>query len=437
MTSKFTGRHALMAAMFFVAFLLYGCSDYWHPVQSTPAPTEYQFNYWLLEKTYLFEEELKGVEPEGDSVSDLYNSLEDPFTRYVPPAKSESANISLNTSIVQGDIGLEYAWITTASYPLTVYRVYPESPASAAGVPRYSQIFSINGVSLYKDDFSSLNDLYGTFRSVLDSNKEITLVVITNEASPDTLSFTMEKRNVYAPTVFIDTLYETIVITITEFKQTTINQTEGTFGELKAYLDSTKSQTEPRIIDVRNNPGGHVSQCVSMADLFISSGNISTRFWRAFDGSGVSRKRKNSVVAKAGDPGEGLPFVLYQNSHSASCAEIFTAAISEGADIPVVGETSYGKGIGQTTWQTPANGIAIITNLEFLTPKGNSYHKKGVEPNYLCKESNSISCAVEAIGKHYGKTASLKKKSLNERAIIPIPRNTESLAGAYLEGEQN
>lgn len=435
MTSKLVKEFALTAAMFFVAFFQCGCSDYWHPVQSTPSPTEYQFNYWLLEKTYLFEEELKGLEPQGDSVLELYSALEDPYTRYVPPANSESANISLNTSIVQGDIGLEYAWKITESYPLTVYRVYPESPASKAGVPRYSQILGINGVTLHKDNFNTLNDLYSTFKSVLDSNKEINLAVITNKASPDTLSFTMEKENVYAPTVFVDTLYETTVITITEFKQTTINQTEGTFGELKAYLDSTKKQTEPRIIDVRNNPGGHVSQCISMADLFIPSGNISTRFWKAFDGNGDSKKRKKSVMAKSGDSGEGLPFVLYQNSHSASCAEIFTAAISEGANIPVVGEASYGKGIGQTTWQTPAKGIAIITNLEFLTPNGNSYHKKGIDPDYLCKESSSISCAIDAIDKHYGKTSSLLKKSSNENSIIPIPRNANTLTGAYLEGE--
>lgn len=435
MTSKFVKELALTAAIFFVAFFQCGCSDYWHPVQSTPSPTEYQFNYWLLEKTYLFEDELGDLESEGDSVQFLYNTLKDPFTRYVGPSKSESANISLNTSIVQGDIGLEYAWRSGVNHPLTAYRVYPESPAGNAGVPRFSQIFSINGIELHREAFNSLDDLYSTYKSVLDTNKEITLVVITNEIEPDTLSLTMEKRDVYAPTVFVDTISGTTVISITEFKQTTINQTEGSLGELRAYLDSTTSQTEPRIIDIRNNPGGHVSQCVDMADLFISSGNISTRTWRAFDANGDTKKSKVTKVAKSGDSGEKLPFVVYQNAHSASCAEIFAAAISEGANIPVVGETSYGKGIGQTTWQTPAKGIAIITNLEFLTPKGNSYHKKGVVPSYLCQETNSITCAVDAINKHYGKANSFKKKSFNEEVFIPISRNTELMAGAYLEGE--
>ena len=60
--------------------LLTGCSDFIHPVKSTPEPTEYSFNYWLLQNIYLYEDELPNLPKEGDSVQILYQTLQDRFT---------------------------------------------------------------------------------------------------------------------------------------------------------------------------------------------------------------------------------------------------------------------------------------------------------------------------------------------------------------------
>ncbi len=425
MTNKLFKELSLIATTTLVAFLHYGCSEFFEPVESTPTPTEYSYNYWLLQKTYLFEDELPSLEPEGDSVQTLYKALSDPFTRYVPPSLSEDASISLNTSIVQGDVGLEYFLDKPQPHPLYIYRVYPESPAGRVGVPRYGNILSINGVEILGDN------AYSTYDSVLSVNKQISIVVVYGR---DTLQFELEKEDVYAPTVFIDTLYETPIITITEFKQTTVNRENGTLGELKSYLDSTKGTTEARIIDLRNNPGGHVKQCIAMADLFVSSGPLSTRTWRTFAPEGDSYKQSESTIAKQGDSGEGHDYILFINRNSASCAEIFAAAVSEGAKVPTVGETSYGKGIGQTTWKTMGNGLAIITNLEFLTPNGNSYHKKGIIPDYVCESAVNFQCGIETIRKLYG-GAILKKVAPAEAIEIqPILRKKSFAQGAYLEG---
>ena len=200
------------------------------------------------------------------------------------------------------------------------------------------------------------------------------------------------------------------IITITSFKLNTADQKNGSFGELKTYLDSTQNTTEPRLINLRNNPGGHVSHCIAMADLFIKEGILSTRTSRDLSVEGKTNYRKNSQKAKAGDSGEKGKFVLLVNKGSASCSEIFAAALQEAANIPVAGETTYGKGIGQSTWKTMDGGLAIITNWEFLTPKGNSYHKKGVVPDYPC-ESATLSCGIKAIQNYYGTAPLLKSRS--------------------------
>ena len=100
----------ILAAML---LCLLGCSDFIHPVKSTPEPeSEYAFNYWLLQKVYLYEDRLADLPKDGDSDSiqqQLYSFLKDPYTTYTPPSKSEAVITQINTSlIVGGDIGMLY-----------------------------------------------------------------------------------------------------------------------------------------------------------------------------------------------------------------------------------------------------------------------------------------------------------------------------------------
>ena len=394
---------ALKRLVPFISSLVFltACSDFFEPVESTPEPTEYSYNYWLLKQTYLFEDELPQLDENGDSVQELYNKLSDPVTRYIPPSKSEATITHINTSIVPGDVGMEYEKFPQKEYPLVIYRVYPEGPAGRAGIKRYGNIMNANGVDIVGENAFEVYD------SILTYSKDISLTVAYTS---DTISYNLTKEDVYAPTIFLDTLNGIPIITITSFKLNTADQKNGSFGELKTYLDSTQNTTEPRLINLRNNPGGHVSHCIAMADLFIKEGILSTRTSRDLSVEGKTIYRKNSQKAKAGDSGEKGKFVLLVNKGSASCSEIFAAALQEAANIPVAGETTYGKGIGQSTWKTMDGGLAIITNWEFLTPKGNSYHKKGVVPDYPC-ESATLSCGIKAIQNYYGTAPLLKSRS--------------------------
>ena len=409
---------------FLILNLLAGCSDFFEPVDSTPAPTEYTYNYWLLQRTYLFEDELASLDENGDSVSDLYARLKDPYTRYIPPSKSEDAISQINTSIIPGDVGMEYLQFPQADYPLIIYRVYAESPAGRAGIPRYGNILNVNGVEIVGENAKSIYD------SVLLYNKDLSITVAYHG---DTTTYEITKEDVYAPTVFIDTLDDVEIITITAFKLNTVDKKNGTMGELQTYLEATKNSTAPRLIDLRNNPGGHVNHCTAMADLFIAEGPISIRSWRTFDTDGTPIYRNETISAKKGDAGENKKFVILVNRNSASCSEIFTAALQEGAKLPIAGDTTYGKGIGQTTWHTMAGGLAIITNLEFLTPNQNSYHKKGIIPKYVC-ESPSVMCGLEAIQKHYGKN--INQKSIPNYLEKNIQRSAKDFdGGAFIESE--
>ncbi len=394
--------------------LLAACGDLMEPVESTPKPTAYEFHYWLLSRTYLFEEDLDSLPKQGDSVQVLYQSLSDRYTRYYPPSKSEAAETQMNTSIVEGDLGLEYLVVYTddkngsaeSNHPILISRVYADSPAGRAGVPQYGFILKANGVDLAGE--SAL----GVYDSIVNYSADVALDVFYDDS---VYHFDLTKETVYAPTVFLDTISGTTFITITEFKTSTANRERGTFGELQAYLDSTKGETAPRVLDLRSNPGGLISQCLPAADLFVKQGLLSERRYVSVSPDGKRIHGSSSYMAKAGDPGENGKFIMIANKASASCTEIFIAATKEQGNIPLVGGTTYGKGIGQSQWKTIEGGLAVITNLEFYTPKGNSYHGKGIKPDIECDATRT--CALEAIASLYGKK-SVSASATAERTAI-------------------
>ena len=397
-------------------FLLAACGDFMEPVESTPEPTAYEFNYWLLSRTYLFEDELKNLPATGDSVPLLYKSLSDRYTRYYPPSKSEIAEVHMNTSIVEGDLGMEYM-VTyqedkPSSYPILISRVYDDSPAGRAKVPRYGRIISANGIQLAGALAKAVYD------SIVAYSANISLDIYFNDSL---LHYDLTKETIYAPTVFLDTVSGITFISITEFKQSTADRDNGTYGELWRYLDSTKNVSEPRVLDLRNNSGGLLSQCLPAADLFIKKGLMSRRRNVTFAPDGKRTNLFVPVKAHPGDPGENGKFIMLANRMSASCAEIFISAVQEQGNIPLVGETTFGKGIGQGQWKTIEGGLAVVTNLEFYTPKGNSYHKKGIHPDIECPEGASRPCAIEAIQSLYGYSVTVKKQA----KTIPLPEPEE------------
>ena len=177
--------------MFAVLLLsLLGCSDFIHPVKSTPEPTEYSFNYWLLQRLYLYEDELPNLPEEGDSVQTLYSILKDPYTNYTIPSKSEDRATQTNTSkIIGGDVGMRYYNIVDVEYPIFISRVYPKSPAGRAGVPRYGNILKVNGIKLKGEHAKA------TYDSTLAFNKIWTL-----SAGRSLTSYSPTRTKTRAPT---------------------------------------------------------------------------------------------------------------------------------------------------------------------------------------------------------------------------------------------
>lgn len=408
-----------------------------NPLQETPAPDEYAYNYWLLERLYLYPERLQSatglaktnLTPDSAQivpVQNLYKALGDPHTTYTLPEKAQEVQDGLTHSVAPGSLGWELLGGNDSLCPLQVFRVYPHSPAAEAGAQRYDCLLTYNDVNLLTAQARGLYD------SIFTATVRAHLYV---RRGNDTLELRMEKRTVAVPTVFLDTVNGVPLVQIRRFVAQTLNGA-GTAAEFRQALEAT-SGAAGRIISVVGNPGGDIRQCLDAADEVVEEGRTLSRMAvRRFDAHGRSHMDSVVYTARAGGAGERQRMVLLIGASSASCAEIFAAALSQGAHVPLVGERTYGKGVGQSMWNTPAGALALITNLSVLTPRGEIYHGKGLEPDVAVAQEGMLDAALNLLHSNLPRRAGFAVSPDNvifrEWAAM---QPTDAVSGAWLPGE--
>ncbi|MGB2210079.1 MAG: S41 family peptidase, partial [Candidatus Puniceispirillaceae bacterium] len=167
-------------------------------------------------------------------------------------------------------------------------------------------------------------------------------------------------------------LYDNIgYIRITTFSEQTTPGLEKSLAELE---DESANGLDGLIIDLRNNPGGLLSEAISISDAFLEQGEIvSTR--------GRGEGDIQHAYARPGDITNGLPVVVLINSGSASASEIVAGALKDHKRAILMGTRSFGKGSVQTIQPMPGHGAIRLTTARYYTPSGVSIQAKGIEPD--------------------------------------------------------
>ena len=160
-------------------------------------------------------------------------------------------------------------------------------------------------------------------------------------------------------------------IRVTTFNQNTESGVKKAITEIKKELGNNLQGV---ILDLRNNPGGLLSQAIGVSDIFLDKGEIvSTRSRNDAD-----TKRDN---ATPGDVLDGLPMVVLINGGSASASEIVAGALQDHKRAILLGTKSFGKGSVQTVIPLPGHGAMKLTTARYYTPSGRSIQAKGIEPD--------------------------------------------------------
>jgi len=349
------------------------------------ARIEVALTHDLLQRLYLWPEEVPDLAA-VDSMAELIAPLSDPFTTYYPPVEAAIRIDDQTHPPARGTTGL---WLRALPVEpglprpvpdtLEVWRVLPTSPADSAGFRPHDRILALNGLRLDAD-----TSLAAWWRLADDTVGSALELEVLRESTP--FLDTLRLATVPLPTVYADSLAPDLsLIQVTEFRNVTISSdpghgdTTGTWAEFRTALRQTASDAVT-LLDLRGNPGGNIRICLGMADELVASGVL----LRMEDRSASYQPEQSGVLivqATPGGLGEARRFILLADAHSASCSEIFVAAIRANRSDALIGQTTYGKGIGQSQWRTPGGGLLKVTSIRLSDAHGETWHHVGIAPD--------------------------------------------------------
>lgn len=245
--------------------------------------------------------------------------------------------------------------------------IMPDSPVSEKDIKAGDFIVSVNGNDVLESGFEkSIELMSGT------DGTEVTLTVRRDGIDK---SYTLTRRPIEVVTVTGEMLDNYIgYIKISGFKQNTSQQ----FADVLERL--TLNGAKGIIFDLRENGGGLLDSLEDCLDPLLPEGIIATAEYS--DGH-------SETIVYSDESEINLPMTVIVNSHTASAAELFAASLKDFGKADIVGETTYGKGVMQTTTELSNGGAVVLTIAEYKTTISDCYNGIGITPDYIIENSDT------------------------------------------------
>ncbi len=292
------------------------------------------------------------------AINGMLTSL-DPHSAYLPDDNFKKMQVQ--TSGKFGGLGIE---VTTKDGFLKVVSPIDDTPAAKAGMQPEDIILAVDDESIVG---LSLSESVERLRGPIGSEVKISV----QRAQEEPFDVVIIRDEIKIRSVR-SRLYDTIgYIRITTFSEQTTPGLEKALDDLSAEADKPLSGI---ILDLRNNPGGLLSEAIKVSDAFLERGEIVSTRGRAEDDI-------QHAYARPGDLSGGLPVVVLINSGSASASEIVAGALKDHRRAILMGTRSFGKGSVQTITPMPGHGAMRLTTARYYTPSGISIQAKGIEPD--------------------------------------------------------
>ena len=309
-----------------------------------------------INKEYV--DEIDQSENMDSAINGLLQSL-DPYSAYMSPEILEE--MQTETSGEFGGLGIE---VGMEAGVVKVISPIDDTPASKAGLKAGDYIVKINNIQVQGKSLTEAVDL---MRGPVGSGIELT---VRRRGVKKALTFNIIREIIEIQSVKADLLDNNIgYIRLTSFNDNSSQQIKKEIGKLKKNDDLNAF-----ILDLRNNPGGLLSQAIKITDFFLENGEIvSTK----------SRKKSENRkwFAKKGDITDGKTILVLINYGSASASEIVAGALKDHKRAIILGERSYGKGSVQSIIPLRNKGAIRLTVAKYYLPSGKSISEVGVRPD--------------------------------------------------------
>ena len=297
------------------------------------------------------------------AINGMLTSL-DPHSSYLSPDDAE--NMQVQTRGEFGGLGIE---VTQEDGFVKVVSPMDGTPADQAGMEAGDFITHVDGESVLG---LTLNEAVDLMRGPVGSEIVITVV---REGEPEPFDVSIIRDTIELTAVRARTERDAVVLRVSTFNDNTFPNLESGLQEQIEALGGM-DKANGIVLDLRNNPGGLLTQAIKVSDAFLDKGEIvSTRGREVQDG-----ERFN---ATPGDLAEGKPIVVLINGGSASASEIVAGALQDHRRAIVVGTKSFGKGSVQTVMPLRGGGAMRLTTSRYFTPSGRSIQALGVSPDIV------------------------------------------------------
>ncbi len=310
-----------------------------------------------VNKDYIHKDKIDPQKLLYGAISGMVAALGDPYTIFLDPETNKE--FETNLSGVYEGVGIQIGF---RNKKLVVIAPLEGTPAKEAGVRAGDQIIKIGD----KDAFDlTLPEAVKLIRGESGTEVKITF---TRKGEED-FELTLRRARIEVKSVTWEKKDDVAIIKLTRFSDTTNSEWESTVAEIS--LSSIKKI----ILDLRNNPGGHLNGAVDITGEFVKAGTTIV-FQEDANGNRVSLKsRKDGALT-------GYSVVVLINKGSASASEIVAGALRDILGVKLVGETSFGKGSVQERENLPFGSGLHITKSKWLTPNGTWVNDAGLEPDF-------------------------------------------------------
>lgn len=281
----------------------------------------------------------------------LMDVLDDQYAEYY--TAEEYAEIKINTEGSYGGVGISVAG-------QDIVAVYEGSPAAAAGIQPGDRLMAVEGESI---SGMSTEELRERISGQIGEVRNLTLYRPSDDSTYD-VAVTLAEVEI--PTVFWHEIEDGIMyLQITSFDTVTEEQFDEAWEQMMA------SGMKGLILDLRNNLGGSLNAVLAVAEHLVPEGLIAY----------TENKQGERQEFYAEGEGIQVPMTVLVNEYSASASELLCGALKERDVATVVGTTTFGKGIVQTTWSMSDGTAYKMTTAKYYTPNGNNIHGTGIEPD--------------------------------------------------------
>lgn len=353
----------------------------------------------IVKKNYVEDVETKTLV--NGAINGMLTSL-DPHSAYLTPELYK--DLQSDTQGRFGGLGIE---ITVKGGILTVVSPIEDTPAAKAGIKPGDQIFKI------EEEFTKDMSLVEAVKKMRGLRGTKINLTIRREGANDLLDFTLVREIIRVQSVRSRTLEPGYgYVRLAQFQERSDRDVQRALEKLVAEKGGMKGL----VLDLRNNPGGLLTQAVRVSDIFLDSGMIVYT-------EGRIEAQKQKYFAQKDNSWLEFPIVVLVNGGSASASEIVAGALQDHKRAVVLGTKTFGKGSVQTILPLDDSSALRLTTARYFTPKGRSIQATGIVPDII----------VEAVAVQEGKPDERKRPGLREENLPHHLSNPQQSPGTQQE----